>query len=87
MNEVNNDILKNSNYVSKSKIDVNMFGKKKLPKGINKKFIQNCFDNLQGKLVKTGNPFNTSQQRLTKVVSKKDLYYEVFKEYRSISKR
>lgn len=84
MTEFNNDIFKDPNYVSRSKIHTKMFGFP-LPKDIDKKFIQRCFDNLDGIIVKTGNPFNPSQQRHTKVVRKNELYGEVCGEFRSIS--
>ena len=87
MTEFNNDITKNPNYITKSKIDGKFIKSLNLPKGINVKFVKECFENAPFKYVKTGNPYNEYMQRHTKVVSKKDLQYEIFKEYRSIKRR
>ena len=86
MTKLNNDILKNPRYITKSKISRRELNKMHIPKSITIQEAKGAFDNCFGELVKTGIPYNENFQRHTKVVSKFELYNEIVKG-RSSNKR
>jgi len=75
-----NDEIKNSpDYITKSKITRAECDKMGIPKNMPVSEVKDAFDDIEGRRVKTGNPYNENQQRHTKFVSKLALYRSIFK--------
>ena len=80
MKKLNNDILKNPRYITKSKITRAELNKMHVPKSISVKQAKEDFDNCQTHAwCVTGNPYNENQQKHVRVVSKQALYREIIK--------
>lgn len=79
MRQVNNEILKNPNYVTKSKITRAKLNSMCIPKFVSIAEAKDAFDSCFGEIIPTGNPYNENFQRHTKIVSTFELYNEIVK--------
>ena len=79
MSELNNEINKNSNYTSKSKINRKMLREMHIPDFISIEQAKKDFDACVGDIYKIGMPYDENKQRHTKFVSKYELYQKIIK--------
>lgn len=79
MCEFDNNISKNSDYISKSKINRKVLREMHIPDCVTVKSAKKDFNSCEGKTCKVGSPYDKSRQRRTKFVSKYELYHEIIK--------
>lgn len=82
MRQVNNDMLKNPDYITKSKITRGELNKMGIPKSVSVKQVKEDFDKVPiYKIELVGNPYNEFQQKHVKFVPKQALYREIIYGY------
>jgi len=75
----NEDISRNPNYTTKSKINRKMLRQMKIPDFVSVKQAKEDFDSCHGEIHKVGMPYDKNKQRHTKFVSKFELYRKIIK--------
>ena len=80
MRQVNNEILKNPRYITKSKITRAELNKMGIPKSVTVKEAKQSFECCRIHSIEViGNPYNEYQQKHIKFVPKQALYREIIK--------